>query len=64
MAVNKSRQNKFSSGLDFLSFFRDFNLSGRADRLNLITFDQNDAVGDGLFPRAINECPANYGYER
>ncbi len=63
MAVNKSWQDEFSKGVDFLSFFWNFNLSGRADRFNLIAFNQNNAVGERLFPRAINERPANYGDE-
>jgi len=63
MTVNKSRQNEFSRGFNSLSFLRDFNLGGRADSFNFTAFNQNDAVGERLFPGAINECPANYGYE-
>ncbi|MDD8021104.1 MAG: hypothetical protein PHU81_08000 [Acidobacteriota bacterium] len=63
MAVNKAGQNEFSGCFDFLSLLRDFYLSGRTDRFDFAVFDQNDGVGERLFPRAINECPANYGYE-
>jgi len=63
MTVNKSRQNEFSRGFNSLSFLGDFNLSGGADSFDFTAFNQNDAVGERLFPRAINEGSANYGQE-